>query len=252
MKHYISVNDGVVLLSTTPDNIGFTKADYLEGKLIELPENLVEHVEQLQFSPDIYDLLFPKQYYYIKSGSVIIVDNKLGAGYKLGVTYNDYLGGAFVELNDDQIEFYLRHRDASISAIWLCGVVPETIPTVDDVKSQKISELYQYDSSSAVNEFIINGIGAWFTPAERTNYNSSVSAAETLNIDSLMFYIGEMPLTVPTTLAKQMLAAVMLYADACYIVTKQHEATINNLKTIEEINAYDFTQGYPEKLTFSI
>jgi hypothetical protein len=50
--------------------------------------------------------------------------------------------------------------------------------------------------------------------------------------------------------AVQMLNAIELYASACYDNTQKHIAAVNALTTIEEIEAYDFTIGYPEKLRF--
>ena len=49
-----------------------------------------------------------------------------------------------------------------------------------------------------------------------------------------------------------MLAAIQLYADQCFIKTKQHEAAIKALATIEDINNYDYTVGYPTKLNFTL
>lgn len=250
MKNYLHINDGICLFSVAPSNIGYNKADYEAGKYIELDANQLEIAgHTLDFN-----LIFPKQYYYIKLGSGVIVlatqlnDNE----YKIGSTYNDYLNGMFVPLNDDQEYFYKSHKNAAIAAIWNCGEDTPHELTVEDVRSQKLNELAIYDNSTAVNEFIINGIGAWFTPTERTNYSSSVAAAKLLGVETLSFYVSGMKLDVPTASAEQMLAAVMLYADQCFIVTKQHEATINSLESIEDINNYNFKTGYPEKLVFSI
>jgi hypothetical protein len=43
-----------------------------------------------------------------------------------------------------------------------------------------------------------------------------------------------------------------MYAVTCTGVTATHKAAINSLDTVEEVEAYDFTVGYPEKLTFSV
>lgn len=48
------------------------------------------------------------------------------------------------------------------------------------------------------------------------------------------------------------LAQIQLYADRCYIVTETHKSNVNALKTIEEVDNYDITSGYPEKLNFNI
>lgn len=250
MKNYLHINDGICLFSVVPSNIGYNKADYEAGKYIELDAKQLEIAERTSD----FNLIFPKQYYYIKLGpGVIVLATQLNdKEYKIGSTYNDYLNGMFVPLNDDQEYFYKSHKNATIAAIWNCGKDTPRELTVEDVRSQKLNELAIYDNSTAVNEFLINGIGAWFTPAERTNYSSSVAAAKLLGVETLSFYVSGMKLDVPTASAEQMLAAVMLYADQCFIVTKQHEAAINSLESIEDINNYNFKTGYPEKLVFSI
>lgn len=252
MKHYISL-EGIHLLSVEPENIGYTKTDFEAGKLIELPENLVELAEQIQFMPDVYDMLFPKKYYYIKSGKVLAMPSKLNENsYVLGSTFDDYLRGAYVELDDDQASFYLAHKNFSIASIWNLGETePEPI-NIETVRASKLSELKTYDKSSAVNEFFVNEICAWFEPAERSNYSSSINSAKLLGVETLTFYVGSVALTVPTVQAEQMLATVQRYADQCFIVTKQHENAINALDSIEAIESYDFKTGYPNKLNFTI
>jgi hypothetical protein len=47
-----------------------------------------------------------------------------------------------------------------------------------------------------------------------------------------------------------MLLAIELYASACYDNTQAHISTVMNLENIEEVNSYDYTSGYPEKLRF--
>ena len=250
MKNYLHINDGICTFSTVPSNVGYNKADYEAGKYIELD---ADQLEVAKHTSD-FDLIFPKRYYYIKLGSGVIVLIKPldDENYKIGSTYNDYLNGMFVPLDSDQEYFYKSHKNATIAAIWECGKVTPYVPTIEDVRSQKLDELSAYDNSAAVNEFLINGVGAWFTPTERTNYLSSVAAAKLLEVETLSFYVSGMKLDVPTVAAERMLAAVMLYADECFIITKQHEATINSLETIEAINDYDFKTGYPEKLVFTI
>lgn len=50
--------------------------------------------------------------------------------------------------------------------------------------------------------------------------------------------------------ALDMLDVIELYASACYDNTQRHLANIGALSTVEEILAYDYTLGYPEKLRF--
>lgn len=138
-------------------------------------------------------------------------------------------------------------------------VAPE--PTQEQLlaiaKMEKIRELEMYDQSDSVNEFIVTHDGQvvtthWFEPNIRANYKNSVESAELVGLPTVSFYVGNMPLTLPTQNAKLMLAQIQLYADACYIVTQQHKAAIEALGTIEAVDAYDFTTGYPNKLSFAV
>lgn len=190
-------------------------------------------------------------FYYIKDGRILAFANELDPElFRIGETYSDYQSGKFVPLNEEQIDYYLNHKGAAIDIIWNFGVFERKL---EDVRDQKLQSLADYDKSSAVNNFTINGVlNAWFTPEERSNYSNSIQAAKLLNMDTLMFAVGTHVLQVPTSSAEVMLASIQLYADACYMVTKQHELTISSLQSIEEIDEYDFTTGYPQQLNFDL
>ena len=49
-----------------------------------------------------------------------------------------------------------------------------------------------------------------------------------------------------------MLSALELYALACYNVTAEHKVAVENLTSLEEVKSYDYTTGYPEKLSFTV
>ena len=61
-----------------------------------------------------------------------------------------------------------------------------------------------------------------------------------------------MPITLSVATAKLMLAQIQLYADQCFIVTKQHKAAVEALDSIEAVDNYDVTAGYPTKLIFNV
>jgi hypothetical protein len=47
-----------------------------------------------------------------------------------------------------------------------------------------------------------------------------------------------------------MLGLVEVYASDALNVTESHKAAINALDDIEDVEAYDYTVGYPDKLSF--
>lgn len=192
-----------------------------------------------------------QNFYYIKNGQVMIFNEQLDPEYfRVGETYSDYKKGLFVPLNEEQIQYYQEHNEDTVELIWNLGVIERNI---EDVRRLKLLELNAYDNSSYVNNFTINNIiSAWFTPTERSNYSNSIQAAKLLGQEILIFAIGENILQVPTEKAELMLAAIQLYADSCYMITKQHEIAINKLDSIEAIDNYDITTLYPEKLNFNL
>ena len=192
--------------------------------------------------------------YYIQFPDEI--DAEYWAG-KIGSTYEDFQNDKWLLLSDEQIAFHEENPYASIQQV-ITMILPESyVRTLEDAKQEKISEIDIYDQSNSVNSFDVvqNGevvASSWLTPAERSNYRSSIDAAELVGLTELSLYIGEMPITLPTATAKLMLAQIQLYADQCYIVTKQHKATVEVMESIEAVDVYDVTVGYPQKLVFNL
>lgn len=185
------------------------------------------------------------------------IDTQYWSG-KIGSTYEDFRAGKWILLSDEQVAFHNEHPYASISQV-ISMTLPESVEytrTLEDAKAEKINAIDSYDSSEAVNGFDVvdgeNTVTAWLTPAERSNYRSSIEAAELVGLTELSLYIGELPVTLSVATAKLMLAQIQLYADQCFIVTKQHKAAVEALDSIEAVDNYDVTAGYPTKLTFNV
>lgn len=186
------------------------------------------------------------------------IDAEYWAG-KIGSTYNDFSNGMWVMLSDEQLTFHNEHPNASIYQVLNMEVpeVPVYERTLEDAKREKIMSIEEYDYSDNVNSFnVISNdeivASSWLTPTERANYRSSIDAAELVGLTELSLYIGEIPVTLPVATAKLMLAQIQLYADQCFIVTKQHKAAVEALDTIEAVDNYDVTLGYPTRLSFTV
>jgi hypothetical protein len=169
----------------------------------------------------------------------------------IGTTYEDFIDNEWVLLSDEQVAFHEEHPEASIKEVWDMELFPAPVRTLEDAKREMINTINEYDSSPSVNSFSINGvIDGWFTPEERSNYKSSIDAAKLLGVETLSFFIGDTMLEVSPVQAEQMLARIQLYADNCFIVTKQHKLEVEALDTIEEVDGYNYMEGYPSKITF--
>ena len=206
-------------------------------------------------------MIMEEKYTYIKRGNGYLefdtpISQELN-GNDLGTTWEDYNRGKFVLLSAEQLAFKDEHPNASIYEVFNMEIAPTPTRTLEDAKNEMIATIEDYDQSSNVNEFIVTHDGQviithWFEPSIRANYKNSVESAELVGMSTVSFYVGNMPLTLPTQNAKLMLAQIQLYADACYIVTRQHIAAVEALATIEAVDAYDYQSGYPTKLSFEV
>lgn len=126
---------------------------------------------------------------------------------------------------------------------------PVEMPTdIDMAKAAKIAEIAAYSDSDAVNSLTFNGIKTWLTPNIRANYLVSLDAAELLGETDITFVVEGVQASLPIKQVRLLLAKIQRYADACYIVTEGHKRAVRELQTVEEVEKYDYTTGYPEKL----
>ncbi|MDR1644228.1 MAG: hypothetical protein LBS05_00160 [Tannerellaceae bacterium] len=173
----------------------------------------------------------------------------------IGTTFEDYKAGAWVLLSEEQIAFRESNPDASVEEVFnmrLVPIPPEVARTLEDAIREKIADLRDYDTSWAVNRFSIAGMPCWITAGERATYNTSIAAAELLEEEIIEIPLAGQFFALPVPLAKGMLAQIQRYADKAAIVTARHIAAITALENIEAVDDYDFTVGYPEKLTFDL
>ena len=121
---------------------------------------------------------------------------------------------------------------------------------LERAKKDKIREIEDYDSSSIVNEFSVQRYPIWLDKATRAGLKLRFEAElQSGIIETALWYNGaQFPISVE--LGIQILLAVELYASACYDNTQKHMANVQALTTLEEVEAYDYTTGYPEKLSF--
>lgn len=126
------------------------------------------------------------------------------------------------------------------------------------VKAEKLAEINAYDTSPAVNSFEIRSGGIkvtdyWLDRDLRTSLEGDVIACSSES-ETYKFDIRELGVTLVLNCNKFLAALSVLrkYAYTAYNVTSQHMANVNALASVSEVESYDHTQGYPEKLVFNI
>lgn len=117
-------------------------------------------------------------------------------------------------------------------------------------REQKTAEIERYDKSAAVNGFTFAGQRMWFDKNERSAIRHGVESCEGSGMDTYSIWYGGKEYTLPTTVCRQMLNAVEIYAIRCFDTTERHKANVATLQTLEEIENYNYREGYPEPLNF--
>lgn len=119
-------------------------------------------------------------------------------------------------------------------------------------KRAKIAEITDYDTSDKVNGFMLNGLLVWLDKATRVGLMNSTTIAKAAGQETTTLWLGGLKLVVDCDKAIQLLSALEMYALECFNVTASHKAAVNELTTIEEVEAYVYKKGYPKMLEMSV
>lgn len=120
------------------------------------------------------------------------------------------------------------------------------------VKSNIIRLIGQYDTSKAVNSFVLDGKEMWLPKDTRVGLRNSVSVEKDSGRTETTLWYGGVSYVVPIDMALELLSRLELYALTCYNVTESHKAAIMAMDNVEDITAYDYKTGYPEKMVVSL
>ena len=131
------------------------------------------------------------------------------------------------------------------------NIAPEKSP-LEKAKELVFREIDQYDTSSNVNGFILNGIQVWLDKDTRVGLMNSITIEKNAGKEQSVLWLNGICITVNCDAAIQMLSSLELYALACYNKTAEHKLAISQLTDVSKVKAYDYTAGYPDKLSFNI
>ena len=121
---------------------------------------------------------------------------------------------------------------------------------LDVIKEEAIEQITEYDTSSDVNSFTLQGKQMWLPKETRVGLVNSITIEKNTGKETTVLWFGGEKYELSVDTALQMLSALELYALECYNVTAAHKAAVSALESVEDVVAYDYTQGYPEKLNF--
>ena len=130
----------------------------------------------------------------------------------------------------------------------------ELYPIVDelgDAKRTKLMAINVYDQSDNVNQFMLGGVPMWLDAPTRQTLRISIETYQATGAETVTKWFGGQQFTFPTSAWLQMLNALEVYAAEALNVTEAHKAAVMAMDNVEDIEAYDITAGYPDKLNLT-
>lgn len=115
----------------------------------------------------------------------------------------------------------------------------------------KLAEIDAYDTSEAVNGFVLDGAMAWLDRNTRGGLARRLASEANDGREVTTLWLDTRSFTLPIALAKALLDIVELYAADCFDVTARHKAAVAAMTDIESVRAYDHTSGYPDRPVIS-
>lgn len=131
-------------------------------------------------------------------------------------------------------------------------ILTNEVPTPQTLKEKMRAEIEAYDTSAAVNSFMLGDKRMWLDKETRVGLVNSINIEKAAGKETTTLWFDAVQYEIPVDTALQMLAALELYALDCYNVTQSHIASVRLLDNVETLEGYDYTAGYPEKLVFDL
>lgn len=136
---------------------------------------------------------------------------------------------------------------------WIEEVPEEPTEEVllERAKRGKIYDIEDYDNSENVNEFFLSGHPMWLDSQTRQTLRISVESYAAMDAPTVTKWFNGQQFTFPTSAWLQMLNALEVYAAEALNVTQSHIAAVNAMETVDQVEEFDITSGYPEKLNLT-
>lgn len=246
--------------STIADDLNKTKSKWENSLYVLLDEGrfitrFIGHRNEMITSEDgseeqitvAYPVRVEKPYTIAKAVSAAIMDayGLLSAG-ELTAFLEDIARKHRQNANDPDV------KEFDYFAEWVrCSLDGTYATKLDEVKAEVLAKIDAYDTSSDVNSFSLNGLPVWLDKDTRVGLMNSTQIEKAAGHETTTLWLGSVSLVINCDLAIQLLSALELYALECYNKTAEHKANVGKLTSIEEVEAYDYTTGYPDKLNLN-
>ena len=150
--------------------------------------------------------------------------------------------------DEGEMRYEEREKEQySYDVCWIDGVSSEA-DALQRAKEAVLADIEAYDTSSAVNGFILNGERVWLDFELRDRVYQGNERLHRIGRTDTTLWLGDHCYNLSIEQAQNIISHIEAYAKDCYNVTAAHKAAVEKLQTVEEVLAYDYTAGYPKLL----
>lgn len=138
--------------------------------------------------------------------------------------------------------------------------VPTESEKLEQAKADKIAEITGYDTSDKVNGFYLNDTlipwssddGSTLNKDVRMGLRQNIKDKQKLGEVSIDMWLDGMKITLPCEKADAFMCNLENYAYECFNVTAAHKKAVEDMVSVEEIEAFDVTADYPQQLVMKL
>lgn len=162
------------------------------------------------------------------------------------------------QMNEEITRIYFDHStiekediEGVIYTAKYIDIIGQPKTALEGIKEIVLKEIEEYDSSPTINEFNFNGVSMWLDNETRNKFTKrlTIDSKSGLTTTKLIYNGNSFELSIVN--AENFLLQLEQYARNCFDKTNEHKSTILALTTISEVATYDYTKGYPNKLSFN-
>ena len=153
---------------------------------------------------------------------------------------------------DGKMRYEEREKEQyAYDVCWLENVTTEA-DVLNSAKAAVLAAIEAYDTSPAVNGFMLNGQRVWLDFELRDRVYQGNERLQRIGRTDTTLWLGKQCYKLSIEQAQNIISHIEAYAKDCYNVTAAHKKAVAEMSTVEEVLGYDYTAGYPKMLEMRI
>lgn len=145
-----------------------------------------------------------------------------------------------------------EYSEAAVNEAYTAWKVATANRKLARAKREVLKKIEDYDTSPAVNGFCLNGERVWLDFELRDRVYQGNERLQRIGRTDTTLWLGKQCYNLSIEQAQNIISHIEAYAKDCYNVTAAHKKAVSELTTIEEVEKYDITAGYPAQLKMEV